>query len=457
MRVLLVSQRFPPDDVGGVERYTQALAADLAKRGETVSVVTRRPVPARSDVQLLRERLPDNTAVYRLVGGGVRLDRFLQYYEALERLFTIALLESEAEIVHINHLIGLSPRFIQIAHRLGAAVVVSLHDFYFVCGRIHLQKSNGNLCDGPDEGRECARMCFTESSANGPVRWGLRTAYFRTILKDADAIVAYSEFVGNYFQRFVGDGRPIHVLANGVSVAPAFSDTPIEGYSSERSFTIAYCGMVAKHKGPHTILEALKIAALPSVKLIVIGSTPEREYAKNLRESGDAIPGLKLQMYGKYERSELSILLRDVDCVVVPSLVPEAGPIVPREALASGVPILVSRLGALPELIVEGENGFTFDPNDPVDLAKKLRSLAADKALLTRLRAGARRSPIVTVSEHTNRIRRIYEDAVRDLGRSHSHQDLPALKFLHESLVALGCEDGKARSSIGRRAGSGTN
>src|SRR5262249_23528173 len=156
-----------PDDVGGVERYTQALASELAQRGDKVSIVTRKVDPGRRNIELLRERLPDGSVVYRLVGGSVRYDRFLQDYGVLERLFTIALLESEAEVVHVNHLISLSPRSVQIAHRLGIAVVVSLHDFYFACARIHLQKLDGRLCVGPDQGRECARTCFTDSSANG--------------------------------------------------------------------------------------------------------------------------------------------------------------------------------------------------------------------------------------------------------------------------------------------------
>jgi glycosyltransferase involved in cell wall biosynthesis len=452
MRVLLVSQRFPPDDVGGVERYTQALASQLAQRGDKVSIVTRRVDPGHK-IELVRERLQDGSALYRLVGGSVRFDRFLQDYEPLERLFTLALLESEAEVVHVNHLISLSPRCIQIAHRLGAAVVVSLHDFYFACARIHLQKPDGGLCSGPDQGRECARTCFTDSSANGPVRWGLRTTYFRKLLSSSEAVIAYSDYVGDFFQEFIGNRKLIHRLPNGVhcSHASLAPQTSTES-ESERPFTIAYCGMVAKHKGTHVILEALKLAALPAVNFVVIGHVPERPYYKQLREAGAAIPGLELQMYGKYERSDLSFLLRDVDCVVVPSLVPEAGPIVPREAMALGVPILVSRLGALPELVVEGENGFTFDATRPAELAARFRQMVEDKTLLPHLRGGALRWPSVSLSEHTELVRRIYSDAINNLnGASDPDVDSTDINFFHESLVALGCEDGTARSSLVRR------
>src|SRR5262249_21355578 len=113
---------------------------------------------------------------------------------------------------------------------------------------------------------------------------------------------------------------------------------------------------------------------------------------------------------------------------------------------------LVSKLGGLPELVHEGENGFTFDANRPAELAARFRQMVQDKTLLPRLRAGASRWPIVTVAEHADQVRGIYYDAIRDLGGSYDpHVDLTDLNFFHESLVALGCEDGKARSSLVRR------
>src|SRR5215831_17173204 len=164
MRVLLVSYRFPPDTIGGVERYTQSLAAELVKAGHMVTVVARRTEPGKANVRLVCERLKDGTLLYRVVGPDIRFDRFLQHRERFDQLFLMALLKAKPDIVHINHIMGFSPRIVQIAHQLGAAVVLSLHDFYFACPRIHLRKPSGEVCDGPDFGRECASTCFTLSS-----------------------------------------------------------------------------------------------------------------------------------------------------------------------------------------------------------------------------------------------------------------------------------------------------
>jgi glycosyltransferase involved in cell wall biosynthesis len=177
------------------------------------------------------------------------------------------------------------------------------------------------------------------------------------------------------------------------------------------------------------------------VDLLVLGQgDPNRqEYVAELRERAAAVPGLKLRMYGPYQRGELPHLLRDVDCVVVPSLVPESGGLVPREALAQGVPIVVARRGALPEVVAEGDNGFTFDPTRPGELAAVLRRLLREEGLLARLRAGARKTPVVTVADHAQAVRSVYEEAAGEMLRSGpvGCTEVEELGFLHEALVDL--------------------
>src|SRR5262249_10272681 len=153
-----------------------------------------------------------------------------------------------------------------------------------------------------------------------------------------------------------------------------------------------------------------------------------------LREQAATISGLKLCVYGEFKRAELPYLLDDVDCVIVPSLIPEAGPQVPREALAHGLPVIASRLGALPGLVAGGGNGFTFDPTRPGELAAILRRLARDEGLLGRLRQGARVTPVMTVSSHAGAVRAVYQEAAEDLLHQYSHfrADDVETRFLHE-------------------------
>src|SRR6476620_10323945 len=101
LRVILVSHRYPPDAVAGVERYTEALAAALAERGDAVSVVTRRPGGGPLPV-ILREPGPRGVNVYRFAGGNAdRANVFGgQHHVRLERLFETVLAEAAPDVVH---------------------------------------------------------------------------------------------------------------------------------------------------------------------------------------------------------------------------------------------------------------------------------------------------------------------------------------------------------------------
>src|SRR5215211_2445600 len=116
LRVILVSHRYPPDAVAGVERYTEALAGSLAGRGDEVTVVARRPGGGPRPV-IVTESGPGGVSVRRLAGGNA--DRGSIFgghdHDRLERLFETVLAEAAPDVVHFNHLIDLSPRFLEIA------------------------------------------------------------------------------------------------------------------------------------------------------------------------------------------------------------------------------------------------------------------------------------------------------------------------------------------------------
>jgi len=167
------------------------------------------------------EWLPNGATLHRFIGGGLRADYRLVHHQRLEQLFGAVLVESAPDVVHFNHLLDLSPRFIEIARRRGVAVVLTLHDFYFACPRVHLQKPSGELCDGPDGGRECARSCFAGTDTAASLRWGLRCGYFRRLLGGVERIICPSQYVAAYFEAFGAEPDRVRVISNGVSIPPA--------------------------------------------------------------------------------------------------------------------------------------------------------------------------------------------------------------------------------------------
>jgi glycosyltransferase involved in cell wall biosynthesis len=452
MRVLLVSHLFPPDGIAGVERYTQRLAGELVRQGDTVSVVARSHTSAQSTPRIVRDRMPDGTLVHRIAGSVMRQDRFLADHERYDQLFGAILAETRPDVVHVNHLIGLSAQFLTIAHRYGAAVVLTLHDYYFACPRFQLRQTSGELCQGPEGGQACTRTCFANESAAAQRRWEVRATYFRQLLATADRVIAPSRHLAAFFERFAGSLPQLHVLPNGVLVAPTEAWQPPQTTPQRRgALRLAFLGMVAPHKGVHVIVEALRHAAIDDVELLILGQIHDPKYARGLHEQAAAIPGLRMHMLGAYQPTELCQLLRDIDCVLVPSQWPENFPLVTQEALARGIPLIASRLGGLTEIVTEEINGLLFDHRQPQELATILRRLASDEQFLLQLRAGAAATPVMTMPAHVAALRALYRMAVEDRRHADWAQQSATeeLSRLFAALLDLGFGGADRQAAIG--------
>jgi glycosyltransferase involved in cell wall biosynthesis len=95
------------------------------------------------------------------------------------------------------------------------------------------------------------------------------------------------------------------------------------------------------------------------------------------------------------------------DLLIIPSLVHETFSLVAREALSAGKPVIASNVGALPEIIEHGENGFLFPAGDHHTLAGLLTKIAADPHMLSKLDLPGP-NPILTVHEHVDALERMY-------------------------------------------------
>lgn len=409
MRVLLVTHRYPPFGLTGVERLCQQTATALRAAGHDVTVLMRRETFA-PPIPKLEESKRDGIRLVMVSGGGPAHERFPKLGPWLDRCFERTLLDVDPDVVLISHLMNHSPAYVAIARRWGVPVVMELHDFYMACERAHLERTSGEHCQGPEGGRACATYCFAEQRR--PLeRWALRTHAFRRALEQADALIAPSRFVADYFSTSFGVGTAarLHVLGNGIGFDPAAS-RPATG-SEVEPLRLACIGVVAHHKGTHIVLEALRRAQLGSVRLTLFGAITQPYFGEMLAQA-DALEGLRLYGYGPFAPAELPMLLGDVDAVLVPSLVWESYSIAAREALACGIPVIASRIGALPEAVHDGENGLLFEPGSANQLARILHDIDADRSRLGELRRGIRAGDWISVEDRTRALEGLLEDVV---------------------------------------------
>ena len=384
---------------------TEQSARELAARGHEVTVLARHLTGAPL-LPVLEQGSQQDGLDVRWIKGSTGADTLGARLERLERIFERVLLELLPDVVVIAHLMGHSPNYVPIAHRWGIPVMVELHDFYMACERAHLERAGGALCDGPERGRACAQHCFAgEDGALG--RWRARTARFAEALAQADGAITPSELVAGFFRGV----REVRVIPNGIVEHDAVPAAPSSPDDADRPLELALLGAVVPHKGPHVVVEALRKAKLPAVRCTLFGPV-QHPYADELRDQADDIDGCRLSMFGPYEQRMVPFLLRDVDAVIVPSIVWETFSIVVREAMSCGVPVIAARHGALAEAIRENVNGLLYQPFDSSGLAAILRRLDDDRGELARLRAGIERTDWITLEQRAGLIERMLGELV---------------------------------------------
>jgi glycosyltransferase involved in cell wall biosynthesis len=138
------------------------------------------------------------------------------------------------------------------------------------------------------------------------------------------------------------------------------------------TFDILYVGGLTRHKGTHILINAFKAIRYQHARLCIIGTGINERELKSL-----AADDARIVFYGKCSNSGLNSFYNKADIVVVPSVWYEVRSNVIPEAFRAGVAVIGSRIGAIPEFIQDGYNGFLFEPGDDVQLRKILEYVIA--------------------------------------------------------------------------------
>jgi glycosyltransferase involved in cell wall biosynthesis len=206
----------------------------------------------------------------------------------------------------------------------------------------------------------------------------------RGLFRAADATTATSRFLADVVARRFGVDA---------EVIPFGIDTerfrPADGARRPGPVRIGFVkwGLGVKY-GPDLLVEALGL--LPA----------GADYEVTIAGDGDLRPMLearlgelgltaRVRFAGRMPNSEVASLLSDLDIFAMPSRREEWG-VAAAEASASGLPVVATTVGGIPEIVVDGETGLLVPPEDPAALAKALERLIADPGLRSRLGTAGR-------------------------------------------------------------------
>jgi len=215
--------------------------------------------------------------------------------------------------------------------------------------------------------------------------------------KNIDLFITPSNFVKEKLVKFGMDTRKIIVL-------PHFMESKnIQPEYNEGKYLL-YAGRLKREKGVDVLIKAMQ--NLPNVELRIAGTGPQEQA---LKKSAEGLSNVKF--LGQISKSEMASIYRQALTVIVPSRVWETFGLTVAEAMAFGKPVIAAKMGALPELVIEGQVGLLFESENSADLAEKIDFLVKNTAQAKRMGEAGRKEVEVRLDpeKHVQKIMEIYE------------------------------------------------
>lgn len=250
-----------------------------------------------------------------------------------------------------------------------------------------------------------------------PVPMPLPPAYQR-LLPRADAVIANSDYVRNAFLSVATyPEHRVFTAHNGVDselfgtmTGSAFRET-LE--IPQDAILLLYVGAVVPEKGTLHLVDAMTeiVARSPTASLVVVGAASlwlrGSEYEEEVRRRAEGLP---VRFLGVRSHGELPAIYGASDIFVFPSVWQEPFGLVLCEAMAAGKPVVASRVGGIPEVVVDGETGFLVPPGDVPALAQAIGRLVSDRDLLDRMgRAASERARLFTWENTARKLDNVYD------------------------------------------------
>jgi glycosyltransferase involved in cell wall biosynthesis len=309
------------------------------------------------------------------------------------------------ELVHAHNIYGrLTSSIVDEAKKHDVPVVMTLHDYKLICPS-YLMLDDGMVCEGCLDGSfyKCALNRCHKGSFSSSVIYTLE-AYFNRLFKKYEHVsyfISPSRFLLN---KLIEAGMPrkkmIHI--------PNFLDVDNFQDSYKNNGSILFVGRLSREKGVRTLLRAVKGLEIP---VRIVGEGPLGEEFKAFTKT-EGMGNVKFEGYKSGD--ELKEAFRDASFLVFPSEWYENAPMTILEAFAYGKPVIGSRIGGIPEMIVEGETGLLFQTGDHLELREKIRYLFSNPQKIQEMGKKAREKIEKghNAEMHYNKLMEVYQKAL---------------------------------------------
>ena len=286
-------------------------------------------------------------------------------FEAQKKL-KLLLNDFPADVAHLHCIYHhLSPSIIPTLRDVGVPVVMTAHDLKIACPAYKMLNNSG-VCEKCKDGsllnvvrHRCVRGSLA-ASAIVMVESGLHRM-LNTYQSKLNKVVVPSRF---FMEKFIEWGWPRDKFA----YIPNYVDASRFEPAYEAGDYFLFFGRLAQEKGIATLMCAAKMAG---VKLKIAGTGPIEAELLALQTELDG----DIEFLGYRSGAELHTLIREARAVVLPSEWYENAPMSILESFALGTPVVGAKIGGIPEMVIEGETGWTFESGNAAELAALLSRL----------------------------------------------------------------------------------
>jgi len=376
MKVLFISNYYPPYEVGGYEQLCRDIAQRFVERGHHVQVLTsnrgvaQQPPAREADIQRVLRFVPDYES---------RLSAGLQFFVTRRRdeehnrqCLRAQLAQFDPDVIFIWNIDGL-PKSIaaeaEAAQHPGVAYWLAgespaapdeFQRYWQRRGRSPLARITKGALAG-------IALAILRAEGTPQLRLqhvGIVSEYLRQEGIQAGVLPSHTQVIYN--------GVELHLFQQPVR-------TQLAG-----PLTILQAGRVSADKGAHTTIEAIGRLAQQDatpIRLVIAGSGPAN-YAEHLRQIVEQYRiGDRVTFLGWQPREQMPAIMTDCQVLVLPTENQEPFARVVLEAMANGLTVISTLTGGTGEIVRQGETGLTFPAGDSAALAQQIKSLVDDPAL----------------------------------------------------------------------------
>ncbi|GAX37968.1 glycosyltransferase [Nodularia sp. NIES-3585] len=371
MHILIISQEFPPNSFGGIGAYNQTLARELIQMGHEVTVISRglrdctHVIGLFTHIEVASVGNYDDLPNYPILSKNLNWARKVaEIAKEVHRTRPISVIESALWDFEGLGILMLRPEFkVPLIVRLVTPLLVSI-------------KMNGWQIN--DDFQLCAEL-------------------EKELISCADIVIGISNSIKDTVvstYNLIPDNRWL-VQPLGVQPWPTYTNVTNYGELPKDlkrgSTQILFIGRLESRKGIDIFLQALTLIMPnnPDIFVWIAGNDIEgwTEKASKLFNR-DVLS--RVQFLGKVDEERRELLYANCDFLVFPSRYESFG-LVPLEAMVYCKPVIGARSASIPEVIIDGECGLLFEPNNYQNLAEKILLLVNDQTLKNHLSQGAKK------------------------------------------------------------------